>query len=325
MLLGAHESVAGGVQEAFPRAAADGCESLQIFTRSGRAWTSKPLEPADIAAFKAAHKASPLPVLAHGAYLVNLASDKADNRAKSIACFTDELLRSDALGVAGYVFHPGSHPDAAAGLKLVASALDEICRATPGVKTKILIEATAGQGACLGHRFEHLAELLSTVAFPERIGICLDSCHLFAAGYDLRTEASYEKVMGEFGRLVGFEHVQGFHLNDCIKPLGCRVDRHASLGEGSIGLETFRLLVRDERFAKVPAVLETPDPERYRTELELLRGLRTATKPIAAGASPKEPAVEAKPSKSQKKAPTTTKPKPATSTKKAATPRVKRS
>ena len=214
-----------------------------------------------------------MPVIAHGSYLCNLATPDAAIREKSIACFLDELRRVESLGCEGLVFHPGSNPNLAQGLELVAAALREVIAATPGFKSRILIEVTAGQGACLGHKFEHIAELLERVGAPKRLGVCLDSCHLYAAGYDIGTAKGYEKVMKELDRIVGLREVRAFHLNDCQKPLGCRVDRHAEIGEGTLGLQTFERLVNDARFAKTVAVLETPQPERYAHSLKVLRGL----------------------------------------------------
>jgi deoxyribonuclease-4 len=274
LLLGAHASVAGGLARAFERGATDGCEAIQIFTRSGRAWASKPLTASEVADFERARTASEVPVVAHGSYLVNLANPDPILRGKSLACFRDEVERVELLGVGALIFHPGSNPDTEQGLELVAEALRQIIAATPRFNSQILIESTAGQGACLGHRFEHLAELLQRVGNTRRVGICLDTCHLYAAGYDLKSKAGYAKVMREFDRVVGLEHVRAFHLNDCLKPLGCRVDRHADLGEGTLGMAPFERLVNDAQFAQTIAVLETPHPENYVSTLARLRGLR---------------------------------------------------
>lgn len=276
MLLGAHQSVAGGLHRAFERGSADGCAAMQIFTRSGRTWRSKPLEHEEISAFKKARRAAKVPVLAHGSYLVNLASEDPVIREKSLDCFLDEVRRVEALGCEALIFHPGSHGHPERGLELVASALREVITATPRFRSKILIEGTAGQGSCLGHRFEHLAELLDRVGAGKRLAVCLDSCHLFAAGYDIASRRGYEKVMKEFDRVVGLRQVRAFHLNDCKKPLGCRVDRHEHIGEGQIGLSAFERLVNDPRFEDTIGVLETPYPERYGQALQLLRGLEAA-------------------------------------------------
>ena len=274
MLLGAHASVAGGLARAFERGASDGCEAIQIFTRSGRSWTSKPLTASEVSDFERARSESAIPVVAHGSYLVNLANPDPTLRAKSLACFRDEVERVELLGVDALIFHPGSNPDTEQGLQLVAEALRQTIAATPRFTSQILIESTAGQGACLGHRFEHLAELLERVGNPRRVGICLDTCHLHAAGYDLRSKAGYARVLREFDRVVGLQHVHAFHLNDCQKPLGCRVDRHAELGTGTLGMAPFERLVNDARFARTIGVLETPHPENYASTLARLRALQ---------------------------------------------------
>jgi len=273
LLLGAHESIAGGLHKAFERGAADGCQAIQILTRSGRTWLSKPLADVEIAAFSHARKAARVPVIAHGSYLCNLATPDPVIREKSLACFLDEVRRAEALGCEGLVFHPGSNGDIEQGLRLVSEALRDVVAATPGFASRMLIEVTAGQGACLGHRFEHLAGILERVDAPKRLGVCLDSCHLFAAGYDISSPKGYENVMKELDRVVGLKQVRAFHLNDCKKPLGCRVDRHENIGEGLLGVKAFERLVNDGRFEKTPAVLETPQPEVFARSLKVLRGL----------------------------------------------------
>jgi apurinic endonuclease APN1 len=273
MHLGAHESIAGGLELAIGRAEADTCQSAQIFTRSGRSWLSKPLTQLEIARFSAERTRSRLPVVAHGSYLVNLASDDRVNRQKSIACFADEVERVEKLGCQALILHPGSNAHEKRGLKLIAEAIDEVVARTKNYSSLSVLEVTAGQGSCLGHRFEHLAEILSKVETPERLGICLDTCHLFAAGYDISTEAGYHKVMDEFDRRVGLKRVKAFHLNDSKKPLGSRVDRHENIGEGTLGLIAFRCLINDARFQDAVGILETPSPERYKESLALLRSL----------------------------------------------------
>lgn len=284
MLLGAHESVAGGLARAFARGQSDGCQAMQIFTRSGRSWASAPLSASEVSDFERAQAECGIPVVAHGSYLVNLANPEPTLRAKSLACFRDEVERAELLGLQGLIFHPGSNPDTAQGLALVAQALRETLAATPRFRARILIESTAGQGACLGHRFEHLAELLHQVG-SRRVGICLDSCHLYAAGYDLKSKAGYAKVMRELDRVVGLEQVHAFHLNDCVKPLGCRVDRHADLGQGTLGMAPFERLVNDPNFERTLGILETPHPERYAATLARLRRLQKR-KPSARGRLP---------------------------------------
>ena len=273
MKLGAHESVAGGVSLAFGRAAAHGARSVQIFTRSGRAWSSPPLEAEERRAFRRAARAAGVPAIAHGSYLVNLASEDPVVRGRSLEAMREELLRCEALGIPSLVFHPGSHPSTLRGLRLVARALDEVHRDLPDVSVRICLEVTAGQGSCLGHRLEHLEDILSRVDAPGRVGVCLDTCHLFSAGYDLSSEAGTEAVMDEAVRRFGRRRIRCFHLNDSLRPRGARVDRHANIGRGTIGLPAFRYLVNDARFLQTPAVLETPDPGRYARGLRLLHSL----------------------------------------------------
>ncbi|HEY1905949.1 MAG TPA: deoxyribonuclease IV [Myxococcaceae bacterium] len=273
MKLGAHESVAGGVSLAFGRAAEHGARSLQIFTRSGRAWSSPPLEPEERRAFRRAARATGVPAIAHGSYLVNLASEDPVVRGRSLGAMREELLRCEALGIPSLVFHPGSHPSTRHGLRLVAQALDEVHRELSDVSVRVCLEVTAGQGNCLGHRLEHLEEILSRVDAPGRVGVCLDTCHLFSAGYDLSSEAGTEAVMDEAVRRFGRRRIRCFHLNDSLRPRGARVDRHANIGRGTMGLPAFRYLVNDARFLHTPAVLETPDPGRYRRGLRLLHSL----------------------------------------------------
>ena len=274
MLLGAHESIAGGVSQAFARAEEHGARSLQIFTKNARGWSAPALSDPERRAFRAEARRTGLPAIAHGSYLVNLASEDPVLRERSLACVTEELTRCERLGISFLVIHPGSHPDERRGLRLIAQGLDEVHRRTPRFRARVCLEITAGQGTCLGWRFWHLAEILSQVAREDRLGVCLDTCHLFAAGYDLSTERGYEKVMAECDATVGLERVRCFHLNDCKKPLGCRVDRHEEVGKGSIGRVAFRCLVNDARFDNTIGALETPFPERYGQTLRLLESLR---------------------------------------------------
>jgi len=271
--LGAHESVAGGVSLAFGRAVEHGARSLQIFTRSSRAWDAPPLAAEERRAFRRAASAAGVPAIAHGSYLVNLASEDPVVRGRSLETVREELLRCEALGIRSLVFHPGSHPFARRGLRLVARALDEVHRGLPGLSSRVCLEATAGQGNCLGHRLEHLEEICARVDAPGRVGVCLDTCHLFAAGYDLSSEAGTEAVVDEAVRRFGRRRIRCFHLNDSLRPRGARVDRHADIGRGAMGLPAFRYLVNDPRFQDTPAVLETPNPGRYARGLRLLHSL----------------------------------------------------
>lgn len=274
MLIGAHESIAGGVSQAFARAEEHGARSLQLFTKNARGWSAPPLSEEERRAFRAEARRTGLPSIAHGSYLVNLGTEDAALREKSIACVTEELTRCERLGISFLVIHPGAHPDERRGLELIATALDEVHQRTPRFRARIALEITAGQGNCLGWRFWHLTDILSRVRREDRLGICLDTCHLFAAGYDIATEAGYEAVMAECDAAVGLERVGCFHLNDCKKGLGCRVDRHEEVGKGTIGRMAFQCLVNDPRFVNTIGVLETPFPERYAEAIRLLESLR---------------------------------------------------
>jgi deoxyribonuclease IV len=272
MLLGAHEGIAGGVSTAFARAVEDGADCLQIFTRNARGWAAKPFEKEEVERFRAEAKRTGLPVAAHSSYLINAAAPDQEIRAKSWAGLADELGRCETLGIPYLVFHPGSHPDEKEGVKLVAEAMGQAIEAVPG-RAMLLTETTAGQGSSLGHTFEQLAAIRERVpkAHRARAALCVDTCHLFAAGYDLTTDEGYEKTFESLDRTLGLALVKAFHLNDSKKPLGCRVDRHEHIGDGAMGLSPFRRLVNDARFLNVPGFLETE--LRYRENLKVLRSL----------------------------------------------------
>lgn len=272
MLLGAHEAIAGGVSTAFARAEADGADCLQIFTRNARGWAAKPLEDDEVRRFKGEARRTRKPVAAHSSYLINCACTDRDIREKSWTALTDELGRCEALGIPALVFHPGSHDDEAEGVRLVAEAMERALDAVPG-KAKLLVETTAGQGTSLGWRFEQVAAMRESVPGPKRrrVGVCVDTCHIHAAGYDITTQKGYERTIGELDRAVGLSNVRAFHLNDSKKPLGCRVDRHEHIGDGAMGLAPFRFLVNDARFAEVPAFVETDS--RWKENIEVLRSL----------------------------------------------------
>ena len=273
MILGAHEGVTGGVSTAFARAEADGADCLQIFTRNVRGWAARPFDAAEVERFRAESRRTGLPVAAHSTYLVNLCCQDRAIRDKSWDALSDELQRCNLLGIRWLVFHPGSHEDEAEGVRAVAAGMAHALERAPG-KARLLIETTAGQGSSLGWRFEQVAAIREAVPPPHRrrVGVCVDTCHLHAAGYDLSTAESYQRTFGELDRAVGLKHVEAFHLNDCKKPRGSRVDRHEHIGEGHLGLEPFRRLVNDPRFADVPAFLETE--LRFKENLAVLRSLR---------------------------------------------------
>ncbi|HXW03998.1 MAG TPA: deoxyribonuclease IV [Vicinamibacterales bacterium] len=259
--LGAHLSIAGGLPRAVDRAVASRCETLQIFTKSAGQWRARPLPPGEVAQFRARVRETGIhPVLAHDSYLINIAAASPALRAQSIAALDAELDRAERLGLDFLVMHPGAHTGgtAAEGLTLVAEGLRQVLQARPRGRTAILLEHTAGQGTSLGHCFEHLAEILERLDGTPRVGVCLDTCHLLAAGYDIVSETGYADTFLRFDRLVGLGRLRAFHLNDSRRPCGSRVDRHEHIGKGFLGLEVFRRIVNDRRFAGLPMLLETP-------------------------------------------------------------------
>ena len=281
MLLGAHQSIAGGVHLALGRAEADGCESLQIFTSHNTRWAPRPLPDEEISLFWSEAARLELPALSHTSYLINLASPDADLRARSLDMLTEELLRCETLGLGGAVLHPGSHmgDGVEAGLVRVARCLGELHRRTPGFKARVLLENTAGQGTGLGSDLAHLGRLLADTHGGDRLGICLDTCHALAAGHELRTEEGYRQTFETLDREVGLNNLRAFHLNDSKRELSSRVDRHAHIGQGELGLEPFSWLVNDPRFAGIPAVSELPPDEpggySFKRNVDVLKGLRT--------------------------------------------------
>ena len=285
MLLGAHESTSGGLHEAFARAQADGCEALQIFTKSSRQWASKEITDADSRLFREHSKQAGFSASVHASYLINLGCGPGDLRAKSVAAFTDELVRCDRIGAPHLVVHPGSNMDTDRGLSLIAEALDRAFAAHRG-KCLVLLETAAGQGSALGRTFEELRAIRDRCRSPDRVAVCLDTCHVFAAGYDLATDRAYDETFARFDRVLGCEHIKAFHLNDSVKPLGCRVDRHEQPCKGEIGPLAFRRLVNDERFRDVPGFLEIP-PEGNKASLARLRKLRTGRQASRRVATPR--------------------------------------
>ena len=264
--LGAHMSIAGGVARAIDRAEASGCEALQIFTKNSNQWRGRPLGDTEVAEFRLRAASSAVgPIVSHASYLINLAAPDRALRKRSVAALADELHRGDRLGLAGVVLHPGAHTTSTAqdGLRRITDGIAEAQARQTG-QTLLLLEHTAGQGTMLGHRFDQLRAMIDPLDDSSRVGICLDTCHLVAAGYDLISDDGYRGVFEEFESLLGFDRLKVFHLNDSKKPLGSRVDRHDAIGRGCIGTEPFRRLLRDERFADLPMVLETPKSEGAR-------------------------------------------------------------
>ena len=288
--LGAHMSIAGGLPRAVDRAAAARCESLQIFTKSAGQWRARPLPVDEIELFKQRVAETGIrPVVAHNSYLINLAAAMPALREQSLASLGEEIDRAEALGLYGLVMHPGSHTTGTEreGLRLIVQGLAQLLAERPDGKVMILLEHTAGQGTNLGHRFEHLAEIIDGVNATSRIGVCLDTCHLLTAGYDICSDEGYHATFREFDRIVGLKHLKAFHLNDSKKPCASRVDRHEHIGKGCLGLEPFRWLLNDPRFRELPMMLETPKLEtpesRRKSDLDPwdARNLRTLRRLIA--------------------------------------------
>ncbi|MBX6316030.1 MAG: deoxyribonuclease IV [Isosphaeraceae bacterium] len=254
-------SMAGGYYRAVRAAHAIGFATVQLFTKSNNQWRAAPLTDAQVAAFRTAlAETGVADPVAHNSYLINLASPDDALWEKSIAAMVVEVERAEALGIADLVCHPGAHTGSGerAGLRRIACALDEVHRRTRGVRVRIALETTAGQGTCLGAQFEELGQILDRVAEPERLGVCVDTCHIFAAGYSLGTAEEYNGTIDALERAVGLERVRVWHLNDSQRPCGSRIDRHAAIGRGRMGLAPFRHVVNDPRFAHLPMILETP-------------------------------------------------------------------
>ncbi len=285
--VGAHVSASGGVYNAPMNAKEIGAKAFALFTKNQRQWVAKPLDDETIAKFKEALDASGISakhVLPHDSYLINLGHPEVEKLEKSRAAFIDELERCDALGLDKLNFHPGSHlakltkkqKEESALLQtienkcldVIAESINLALEQTQNVKA--VIENTAGQGSNLGYKFEHLAYIIERIKDKSRIGVCIDTCHMFTAGYDIRTKEAYEKTWNEFGEIVGFEYLSGMHINDSKPPLGAKVDRHHSLGKGEIGLDAFRFIMNDERMDDIPLILETIDETIWAEEIALL-------------------------------------------------------
>jgi len=281
-MLGAHMSIAGGLHRAIERGQETGCSVVQIFLKNQLQWRAKAYTAQEIAAFRAAWKASGIrTVFAHSSYLINLAAPGVTDWQRAVEAFHDELERAERLALPFVIIHPGSHRGEGleAGVERIARALDLVIARTRGYRVLVLLENTAGGGDTVGRSFEELASILTAVKEPERIGVCLDTCHLFAAGYDVRNREGYEAAMGACARLIGIKRVRVFHLNDAKAPLGSGLDRHEKIGRGKMGVPAFRLLMKDRRFARVPMALETPKdpaPRADREALALLRRLRAS-------------------------------------------------
>ncbi len=282
-LFGAHMSIAGGLSNALKQGQSVGCDVIQIFSKSSNQWKAKPITDSEIATFRAERVATGVhPAMVHASYLINLASPDGDLWARSVEAFYVEMERVEALAIPYLVIHPGAHVGAGvdAGVAQAAQALNLLHDRAEGFRMKVLIELTAGQGTCIGHQFEEVGAIFNRLKTPERVGVCFDTCHAFAAGYDMRTRERYEETLVSFDRAVGLTRILAFHLNDCKKTLGCRVDRHEHIGQGGMGEAPFSFLVNDPRFLGLPMVLETPkgpDLKEDRMNLATLARLRTTS------------------------------------------------
>jgi deoxyribonuclease-4 len=290
--VGAHVSISGGVENAPLNAMAIGAKAFAMFTKNQRQWVAKPLTQKSIDAFKVnLEKSGILPkhVLPHDSYLINLGNPDVEKLEKSRVAFVDELQRCHQLGLDKLNFHPGSHLQKIAKrdplydekllqaelecLDLIAESMNWAIEQTKDLDVKLVIENTAGQGSNLGYKFEHLAHLIEKSEDKSRVGVCLDTCHTFTSGYDLRSKEAYEKTMEEFGRIVGFEYLMGMHINDSKPKLGSKVDRHHSLGQGELGWDTFKWIMNDDRLDDIPLILETIDESIWAKEIEELYAL----------------------------------------------------
>ena len=284
MLFGAHMPAGGGAWKALERGRTIGCEVVQIFVKNNMQWLGRPLAPAECAAFaRERARGKPAIVFGHTGYLINLGAPPSPNRTKSLQSLIQELELATQLELPFLVLHPGAHlgQGEARGLEQIVAGLDEVCRATRTSTVRIALENTAGQGTCLGYRLEHLAEILQRATYPERLAVCLDTAHFFAAGYDLRTPKGWATTMRQVRALLGLDRVLAFHLNDSKTDLGSRVDRHAGIGQGRLGREAFRHIVNDPRFRRSPGCLETPKSADLHEDVEnlaILRALQATAK-----------------------------------------------
>ena len=277
ILLGAHMSIGGGVHMAIQRACSVGCTTMQIFVKNNMQWLARPLTRREIGAFlNHSQRHELLSIFAHANYLINLAATNPQFHANSLRSLSEELIRADQLKLPFLVLHPGAHLGAGeeAGLEKIIESIDHVFSRIPKIKTRIALETTAGQGSCLGSKFEHLAYIISRLREPERLCVCLDTAHIFAAGYDIGSESAVRKTFREFDRVIWRDRLVAIHVNDSKSTRGSRVDRHEHIGRGKIGLEAFRIIMRDHRFRKIPKVLETPKGKDLREDVENLKTLR---------------------------------------------------
>jgi deoxyribonuclease IV len=278
ILLGSHMSTSGGMARAIERGESIGCTAIQVFVKGNTRWQWPPLKPDDVKNFRDGMKRKNIrSVIAHAIYLVNLCSDKAEFVRKSIDDMIDEVNRCDELGIPGVVMHPGAHCGAGceAGIEMIAKGLNEVFKATPGRTARILLETTAGQGSCLGNEFEQIAAVIERVERKDRLGVCLDTCHVFAAGFDVRTREGYDSMWALFDKTIGRKMLMAIHLNDSKQPLGSRKDRHEHIGKGHLGLEPFRFIMNDPKLKNIPKVLETDKDDAMTEDKENMATLRS--------------------------------------------------
>lgn len=277
ILLGSHISISGGVDKAVERALSIGCTTFQIFTKNSNQWNSKPLEESIVQNYKRLLNLTKIhPVVAHDSYLINLCAKDKEILKKSRAAFIEEINRCEILGIQYLNFHPGSHGGMGEkdGIKLVAESINIAHEKTKGVKVKSMIETTAGQGTSIGYRFEQIREIIDLVEDKSRLAVCVDTCHIFAAGYDFRTENLFLKTFEEFNTIVGKKYLKAFHMNDSKKGLGERIDRHEHIGKGKIGLNGFRFIMNYEKFRDIPKIIETPKGKDMREDIENMDRLK---------------------------------------------------
>lgn len=278
-MFGAHMSIAGGFDKALERGGGIDCRTIQIFTKSSTQWKAKEITDKDLHRFHSVYNKSRIfPVIAHDSYLINLASPDPGLHRKSMESFFIEMERCEKLGIPYLVFHPGAHTGSGEkeGLKKIAQSISFLLKKGKGFKVSLLLETTAGQGTALGYKFEHLAKIIKMVQQKKSVGVCVDTCHIFAAGYDITTLKGYKKTFEIFNKMIGLEKLKVFHLNDSKKELGSRVDRHEHIGKGFLGLKPFQFLVNDKRFTDTPKILETPkgpDLKEDVKNLKVLKGL----------------------------------------------------
>jgi deoxyribonuclease IV len=282
ILLGAHMSIGGGVHTAIERGCSIKCTAIQMFVKNNMQWFARPLAREEVRAFlNHEQRGELLSIFAHANYLINLAATNPQFHANSIRSLSEELTRADQLELPFLVLHPGAHlgDGEEAGLDKIVASINRVFRTNRKVKTQIALETTAGQGSCLGHRFEQIAYIIDNVQETERLCVCIDTAHLFAAGYDLGSESGIKRTFREFDRVIGLDRLAAIHVNDSKTSRGSRVDRHQHIGKGQIGLEAFQVIMRDRRFRKIPKVLETPKGKAMREDVQNLKTLRGLADP----------------------------------------------